>query len=619
MEDVDFLLQNSVQDSFLLFVDSSRRNTEAYPTPSEYTITFDQPFRNVCGVEILDAQIPTTMYNIDKNNDILKYYYVFTAPSAVPPVTTPLVPVVTTPLEEEVCKDNTESLITPSPDTAPEVKVDHNKLLEIVHLNNTFKKIISSQKPSKTYCLVFQVDNADVHEDDPNDRTLPAGVMETQYKFFYVRRLQVHLEFFTEAAKMEKGDNRALGPFSDKGTGKVYYLQYKVEKLHDPDHPVACDMKQIFNDGSIYEYVRRRQEMLYHFEIVNGRAILSFIRTYDVRKEVFQKVAVKFEVDKSLQIMFVSCVHKLQKGNYTNIGFVEEVNNIISTTMVPHGETGDMGVMDKMLLPYIDKTNVSVERQNTITIQTRQRNSRFLLDWSMTTCRGAMGFSSYTKSLDNEFVYKQSMLWPIDNIIIDSIDDGSAGLILTAPGIINLYGRRYVLLRCPELENHIYNSYSYGQNCPGIGLLKLSDPNTISTTDGDFSNLVKKPFHPINNLSRLTFRFQLADGTLYDFKGIEHVLLIAIKFYVPRKKVVQREYLLNPSYNPDYLEYMVGKMNYDTTLKSTPLDRNTIQHAMNEHTKYDFSSDDAEDLESEDGEVNIMSDLVQHALQGRSA
>ena len=72
IEDVNYLYKNSIKDNAIVFIDSKKRNKSIYKTPSEYSITFDNPFKYVYRVEILDATIPRTMYQIDSYNNKLK-------------------------------------------------------------------------------------------------------------------------------------------------------------------------------------------------------------------------------------------------------------------------------------------------------------------------------------------------------------------------------------------------------------------------------------------------------------------------------------------------------------------------------------------------------------------
>jgi len=74
IEDIDYLKKNSIKENYLFLVDSKKRDYINYPEPNNYTITFDIPFKNVIGIEVIDASIPRTMYTIDKYNNTIYYY-----------------------------------------------------------------------------------------------------------------------------------------------------------------------------------------------------------------------------------------------------------------------------------------------------------------------------------------------------------------------------------------------------------------------------------------------------------------------------------------------------------------------------------------------------------------
>jgi len=65
IEDVDYLLKNSNPNSFILKVDSSLRNKRQFPTPSEFAISFESPYGYVYGVDVLDASMPSSMFNVE--------------------------------------------------------------------------------------------------------------------------------------------------------------------------------------------------------------------------------------------------------------------------------------------------------------------------------------------------------------------------------------------------------------------------------------------------------------------------------------------------------------------------------------------------------------------------
>ena len=74
IEDIDFLYKNSIKESSIILIDSSKRNKNIYHSPNSYTIDFNEPFKYVYGIEVIDSSVPRTMYIIDSNNDTLVFY-----------------------------------------------------------------------------------------------------------------------------------------------------------------------------------------------------------------------------------------------------------------------------------------------------------------------------------------------------------------------------------------------------------------------------------------------------------------------------------------------------------------------------------------------------------------
>ena len=125
---------------------------------------------------------------------------------------------------------------------------------------------------------------------------------------------------------------------------------------------------------------------------------------------------------------------------------------------------------------------------------------------------------------------------------------------LTPPGFLSLVGDRFIILRCPEIERNIFGSMAFGSNSPGIALFKMGCVG-YSDSRFDFSTVEYKEFHPIGKLPRLSFRFERLDGELYNFKAVNHHLMIVVKHYVARKTRTMDKSTLNPNYNPNFLAY----------------------------------------------------------------
>jgi hypothetical protein len=184
-----------------------------------------------------------------------------------------------------------------------------------------------------------------------------------------------------------------------------------------------------------------------------------------------------------------------------------------------------------------------------------------------------------------------------------------SGYVIVAPGIVNLLGDRYVILRCPEIEDHLLGSYSYIKSTPGLGLFKLAAAqNDVTHLRFDFVNLVRKPFHPIGKLTKLTFKFQTQSGDLYDFKGVNHQIMFVIKFLVPSQKHTFYKSILNPNYDANFIKYMSTSRTIenkeDSDEEQDYTTKENIIRYKKEIQQYDYSSSDDEGG-SDDSEVDF--------------
>ena len=77
MEDVDIMQASARREHHLAIVDSTTRDQTLCPHPSNYFVEFPKPFKNVFGVELVDAYLPRSMYTVDEfNNEIVFGIYV---------------------------------------------------------------------------------------------------------------------------------------------------------------------------------------------------------------------------------------------------------------------------------------------------------------------------------------------------------------------------------------------------------------------------------------------------------------------------------------------------------------------------------------------------------------
>lgn len=102
-----------------------------------------------------------------------------------------------------------------------------------------------------------------------------------------------------------------------------------------------------------------------------------------------------------------------------------------------------------------------------------------------------------------------------------------------APGLIDLTGERYLILRCLEIETAINGSRAFEGHNAGIAFIQLGNYG-YSQQGYDYSAYPPRTFHPISSLSRLSLSFQKPDGTLYDFQGLNLQLLMLVRYLTPQ-------------------------------------------------------------------------------------
>lgn len=125
--------------------------------------------------------------------------------------------------------------------------------------------------------------------------------------------------------------------------------------------------------------------------------------------------------------------------------------------------------------------------------------------------------------------------------------------VMLPPGILNLASPiGYVSLKCAEIEKHMYSSRAFETTNMGLAVVNLSNGYQ------EKYNIIapKRSFHPIARLSKLTFRWEAPDGSLYDFMGVDNHVTFVLRYYVLPQQMTQIYSSLNPDYKPDLLAWI---------------------------------------------------------------
>lgn len=148
---------------------------------------------------------------------------------------------------------------------------------------------------------------------------------------------------------------------------------------------------------------------------------------------------------------------------------------------------------------------------------------------------------------------------PGGQFVVSDPDPRYGGCIRTNTPV-NMLGERYVWLRCQELERHMLSGVGkYLQR--GIGVFRLDEPGSFREDRTEFVSVIPTQFHPIARLTQLTFRFDMGSRAdeRYDFKGVEHYMLISVSTLAPDRSKLYSSIPqpMNPNYMPNLLEYQV--------------------------------------------------------------
>lgn len=489
IDDINFLKDNSVSDSHAFYIDSASRDQRYWPTPSEYSITFDQPFKFVVGFDILDAAIPTTQYNVSARNNRLALTLV-TIPTNSGGTLAGIIPHIT-----ELARN-----------------AQFDELFESLNKSNA---LLITPTAVETY----NIDALSLAQPD-----------DTPYHAF--------TRFVLEGLAIRRKTNQHPTAF--------YFFMYdNHEYAINIDNTVAID---VISSGKYYM----------NFSESSQQTSIVYFTYYKLNKTVYD-----FLVDTSGDyIMNITNVRvTIEEGNYDISTLRNELNNPLNV--------------------------FNVNFATTTPIETKQGRYKFtsstaiiIFNGRLTTLRTNIGFAERA-SFDWGTYYTPLIVGDNPYVFMSVYDSANEVYKVEAPGLANLIGERFVILKITEIEDHLLGSYSYANFSPGIGIFKLaSNFNDITNLRFDYVSLVKKPFHPIGKVTKLTLRFETSKGELYDFKSVDHQMLMLVKFLVPTQKPVFTQSVLNPNYDPDFIKYFAKNQTI----------RNKEESDEEDHGEVDFRS-----------------------------
>lgn len=531
MEDIDYLKANSHKYSYMLYIDSAKRNRAVHGEPNHYRIDFNTPFKNVYSVQVLDASIPRTHYNVDNHNNRL--YFIIR--------------------DEHVDGEHYIDM-----DIG-----DYNDLQLLEHVNTKFQMYL--------HTLPTAFKNKWNNGFITMDYVSSPPEIRKQYLF----KAPFEFDICTYKSSMRE----TLG--FDAGAHDVMHA------IDDHTHYQTTTILNSLGDDTTMVNIHSRHTMMYQRFIAPEFGHLESIR-FNIGDilETFRMNVRVFRYDHTTNHR-VEVAHAL---NYFNVELHTHTvvfSDFIHTHALEYGKEYFIQVYafpnvagDDTDPRYAIYTH-AINNNNSFFISTNDSVTRFDPTRREEFAAGLFVLPDIGESVASVFYGLHSDVQAQTQLSLEMnmhVSMSTPMWSITPPGVYNLIGDRYVILRCPEIENHIlssiksYNTFNAITNTTeekqyesGIAKFKMGVVG-YREERFDFNLLPPYEFHPIGKLTALTFAFENQDGIPYNFRGVNHTVTIVINYYKPTISYdtrIQVPSKLYPPYNPNQLVYSTNDDIYD--------------------------------------------------------
>jgi hypothetical protein len=577
IEDINYMKDNSIKQSYTFIIDSFDRDRDMYPNPNNYVVNFSTPFKNIIGMEIIDASIPRTMYTIDIDNNEFYYYIGNDTDDEI--------------IEKGIQINNNANLIlknwnNTSISSYLEISGDRYAILNnSINLYNIYNNVVNIG--GTTVGLTFNLCIRPLIDNYNNKY----NIIDFSYDHVYLNDTETDIIFKNISINVEKDiDNTYILTFAVGSINKtlkininnyiniywsilntswnigifdinnalivyneflncdkiynVFYTKKYIGKKHDNLSIWGTNILQI-KDFKIYNVAMTTYNiMLSYINVVSPQ--INIIPVWFKMNEIVNNTIINSGNSSTINYIDIFKKITIIPGDYTFKTFISKFNDLL--------DKDEIEIMFK-------ETSTPAELTNLIDIYSKMP---LLIDMKRSTISENIGFDLYpTQNNEDKYISKQytnsnsvlaKMFYSRFNTDYN-IETPINKYIITSPGIVYFIGNKYIILRCPEIEEHLYRSLSYSNYTLGLAKFRV-DSVGINSEKLFITKIPVREFHPIGKLSRITLRFETNKGLLYDFKGINHNIIFAIFYYEPIQKNIPKTSILNPEYKMNYLDYL---------------------------------------------------------------
>ena len=598
IEDINYMKENSIKQAYTFIIDSSDRDRNMYPNPNNYVVNFSTPFKNIIGMEIIDASIPRAMYTIDVDNNELYYY-------------------IGNDVDDEIITDGIQisnsadlmlrngaaianssnlqlsgggyailsnsiniyniyranALATSAAAVAKNSTIGGTTLgltfnlsVKLTIADNNVKCNIIDFSYNHAYTInnIFNNINIQIEKDPQEDAAVDLYILTftigtriidipiynfditTNYLNIYwsILNRTWYIGTFDENSNVISYD-----VFNNCDEIKnVFYTRKYIGKKYEAESNWNNSNILLLKDFKIYNVAMASSNvMLDTINLTRPPATLPI--WYKMKDSTEDNTIINDGYNSSIDYKDVFKYIYISPGDYTFKTFITKYNELT--------QNNDLEIM-------FSETTTPPELSNLIDIFTK---APLIVDMKRTTLSENLGFDLYpTANNEDRYISKSPPSLTTDSVLAKMFysrlnNDYKPNVttnnkwIITSPGIVYFIGNKYIIMRCPEIEEHLYRSLSYSKYTLGLAKFRV-DSVGINSEKLTITKIPVREFHPIGKLSRMTLRFETNKGSLYDFKGINHNIIFAIFYYEPIQKNVPTRSILNPEYKMNYIDYL---------------------------------------------------------------
>ncbi len=345
------------------------------------------------------------------------------------------------------------------------------------------------------------------------------------------------------------------------------YNVFFTKKYIGRKHTTATVANPLATTGWENNLLRLKDFKIYNIPMKNATtmATMNAMTPSTMATNTFLGIPVWYKMDEVVQTATAETAI-LNKGSHATIRYEDVFKKIVISpgdyTFRTFISKYDELIKNNDIEIMFNETSTPPELTNLIDIYSK---APMIVDMKRTTLSENLGFDLYpTANQADRYNSKPytttesvlaKMFYSRTNVNYNADVSVNDKYIITSPGIVYFIGNKYIIMRCPEIEEHLYRSLSYSKNTLGIAKIRV-DSVGINSEKLTITKLPVREFHPIGKLSRMSFRFETSKGGLYDFKGLNHNIIFAIFYYEPIQKNIPKNSILNPEYKMNYLDYL---------------------------------------------------------------